>query len=213
MIKLHKFIFNPFQENTYVVWDDETSETIIIDPGCSTKNEEIELENLIEKNNLNVKYLLNTHCHIDHVLGNKFIKDKYNIDYYAPELDLPLLENVTEQAKMFGLNIPPSPLPDKFITEDLILNIGSTLMSFIFTPGHTPGEYCVLFDKENICISGDVLFLEGIGRTDLWGGDYDTLLSSIRQKLFILDDEVTVLPGHGDKTTIANEKNNNPFLK
>jgi hydroxyacylglutathione hydrolase len=213
MIQLHKFIFNPFQENTFLVWHKETRETIIVDPGCSNANEEQELSNYISENRLIVKYLINTHCHIDHVLGNKYIKEKYGCDYYAPQLDIPLLENVVKQAEMFGLQIDPSPLPDQYITEDLKLYIGNSEISFLFTPGHTPGEYCIIFKEDKICISGDVLFLEGIGRTDLWGGDYDTLLRSIRNQLFALDDEYSVFPGHGDKTTIGHEKQNNPFLK
>lgn len=213
MIKLHKFTFNPFQENTYLVWDEETKESMIVDPGCSNELEEKEIVTFLTDNSLNVKYLINTHCHIDHVLGNKFIKEKYSCKFYAPELDIPLLENVVEQAKMFGIKIKPSPLPDEYITEELKLQIGNSEMNFLFTPGHTPGEYCIIFDNEKICISGDVLFLEGIGRTDLWGGDYETLLQSIRNKLFTLNDEYLVYPGHGDKTTIAYEKKHNPFLK
>jgi len=182
MIQLQKFTFNPFQENTYIVWDDETLESIVIDPGCSSSSEEEELIKFVEENSLKIKYLINTHCHIDHVLGNSLIKKK------------------------------SSPLPDIFITEDLILSIGEIYLSFIFTPGHTPGEYCILFDDEKILISGDVLFLEGIGRTDLWGGDYDTLLQSIKSKLLVLSDDYLVYPGHGDKTTIGYEKYNNPFL-
>ncbi len=212
MIKLNKFVFNPFQENTYVVWDQISLEAIIIDPGCSNSIEEEKLSDFISDNNLNPKYLINTHCHIDHVLGNKFVKDKYQIPYYAPELDIPLLDNLIDQAKMFGLDVNRSPLPDDFITENLELKIGDTSFSFIFTPGHTPGEYCILFNEDKICISGDVLFLEGIGRTDLWGGDYETLLESIRNNLFTLDEKFTVYPGHGDETTIGHEKKNNPFL-
>jgi glyoxylase-like metal-dependent hydrolase (beta-lactamase superfamily II) len=212
MIQLQKFTFNPFQENTYIVWDDETLESIVIDPGCSSSSEEEELIKFVEENSLKIKYLINTHCHIDHVLGNSLIKKKYDCEFYAPELDIPLLQNVVEQAQLFGMSISPSPLPDIFITEDLILSIGEIYLSFIFTPGHTPGEYCILFDDEKILISGDVLFLEGIGRTDLWGGDYDTLLQSIKSKLLVLSDDYLVYPGHGDKTTIGYEKYNNPFL-
>ena len=213
MVKLNKFIFNAFQENTYIVWDEDSLDAIIVDPGCSNSDEEIIITNFVKSNNLKIKYLINTHCHIDHVLGNHFIKENYQVPFYAPELDLPLLDNLLDQAKMFGLNVNKSPLPDQYITEDLELKIGNSIFRFIFTPGHTPGEYCILFDEDKICLSGDVLFLEGIGRTDLWGGDYDTLLQSIRNKLFILDDNFIVFPGHGDKTTIAHEKMNNPFLK
>lgn len=213
MLKLHKFTFNPFQENTYLIWDEDTKESMLIDPGCSNEIEENELDSFISNNSLIIKYLINTHCHIDHVLGNKFVKDKYNSNFYASELDIPLLENLVEQAKMFGLSINPSPLPDSYINEQLKLMIGNSEANFLFTPGHTPGEYCIIFEKDNICISGDVLFLEGIGRTDLWGGDYETLLKSIKNKLFNLKNELLVYPGHGDKTTIGYEKLNNPFLK
>jgi glyoxylase-like metal-dependent hydrolase (beta-lactamase superfamily II) len=213
MIEINKFTFNPFQENTYILWDDRTKEAIIVDPGCSTETEESALAQFVETNDLNIKYLINTHCHIDHVFGNLFIKDKYNCDFYAPELDIPLLENVAEQAKMFGMEIKLSPLPDHFITEELRLSLGDSEMKFLFTPGHTPGEYCILFEADNICVSGDVLFLEGIGRTDLWGGDYNTILQSIRNKLFTLDENTAVYPGHGDKTTIGYEIKHNPFLQ
>ena len=213
MVKINKFIFNPFQENTYIVWDEDSLEAIVVDPGCSNNEEEEKISEFIKNKELNIKYLINTHCHIDHILGNKFISDKYNVPFYAPELDLPLLDNLIDQAKMFGLNVNKSPLPDHYITEDLQLEIGKSTFHFIFTPGHTPGEYCILFDEDKICLSGDVLFLEGIGRTDLWGGNYDILLQSIKNKLFSLDESFIVYPGHGDQTTIAHEKKNNPFLK
>ena len=213
MIKLEKFIFNPFQENTYIIWDKNSLEAIIVDPGCSNSLEEEKLSDFISTKSLEVKYLINTHCHIDHVLGNKFVKENYQIPFYAPELDIPLLDNLIEQAKMFGLDIKKSPLPDEYITEDLELKIGESSFRFVFTPGHTPGEYCILFEADKTCISGDVLFLEGIGRTDLWGGDYETLLQSIRTKLFTLDEDYAVFPGHGDETSIGHEKKNNPFLR
>jgi len=213
MIKLEKHIFNPFQENTYIIWDEETLEGIIVDPGCSNQHEEEALTNSIAEKKIIVKYIINTHCHIDHVLGNKFVKEKYGCEFYVPEIDIPLLDNLIKQAEMFGVKAEKSPLPDHYLTEDLKLNIGKSEMRFLFTPGHTAGEYCIIFDADKVCISGDVLFLEGIGRTDLWGGDYNTLLQSIKNKLFTLNDDITVYPGHGDKTTIGHEKINNPFLK
>ena len=213
MIEINKYIFNPFQENTYLIWDSETLDAFVVDPGCSDQKEEMALKEFIQKNDLKMKYLINTHCHIDHIFGNKFIKDTFNVPFYAPELDIPLLTNMPEQAEMFGLNADPSPLPDHYITEDLELMVGSSKMSFLFTPGHTPGEFCIYFASEEICISGDVLFLEGIGRTDLYGGDYDTLISSISDKLFTLPDNTIIYPGHGDKTTIGHEKEHNPFLR
>ncbi len=213
MIHVKKFIFNPFKENTYLVWESLKNESVIIDPGCFTDDEEKEISGFIEDNNLKIKYLINTHCHIDHVLGNSFIKDKYRCDFLSPEKDLPLLHNLVNQAEMFGVSAKRSPEPDNFISEDLQLNLGNNKIDFLFTPGHSPGEYCLLFKNENICISGDVLFYENIGRTDLWGGDHLTLLESISSKLFVLPDETIIYPGHGEKTTIGYEIENNPFLK
>lgn len=174
--------------------------------------EENEIEIFVKSNNLNVKYLVNTHCHIDHILGNAFIKSNYNCEFYAPQLDIPLLEILPQQASMFGLSAPKSPLPQKYISEDLILSIGEIEFKFLFTPGHSPGEFCVYFQDNKICFSGDVLFKESIGRTDLWGGNYQTLIKSISEKLLIMPNEVRLLPGHGEETTIGYEKLNNQFI-
>lgn len=211
-LKLHKFVFSPFMENTYLVWDDANKEAAIIDPGCYNEEERIELEKFIEKNELKVKYLVNTHCHIDHVFGNAFVKNKYNPLFIAPEEDKFLLDNAVEQAKMFAVEMTPSPQPDEFIYDGMSIEIGNITNEFIFTPGHTPGEYSIYFPGDKICITGDVLFYEGIGRTDLWGGNMETLLSSIKTRLFTLPDEVTIFPGHGEMSTIGHEKKNNPFL-
>lgn len=213
MIQIEKFVFNPFSENTYILWDDETKEAIVVDPGCSDEHEENILTEFISTNELDLKYLINTHCHIDHVFGCKFIKEKYNPIFLIPQKDLPLLQNAEKQAEQFGIEIKTPPKPDKFITEDIILNLNQTEIKFLFTPGHTPGEFCLYFENEKILISGDVLFKESIGRTDLWGGDYDTLIESITTKLLVLPNDVKVYSGHGEETTIGYEKEFNPFLK
>jgi len=212
MIKIKNFTFNLFAENTLVVWDDKTLESAIIDPGSSNSAEEKILEEFIIKNKLKVKYLINTHCHIDHILGCRFVKEKYNPVYLAPELDLPLLKNAQKQADAFDIIMEDPPLPDQFINEESIINLGDSVGKFIFTPGHSPGEFCIYFKEEKLCITGDVLFNEGIGRTDLWGGDYKTLIDSIESKLFKLPDDVKIYPGHGETSTIGHEKFNNPFL-
>lgn len=211
-LNLHKFVFSPFMENTFVVWDEITKETAIVDPGCYNEEERIELEKFIEKNELKIKYLVNTHCHIDHIFGNAFVKEKYNPKYIAPEEDLFLLSKAIDQAKMFAVEMSPSPEPDEFIFDGMSIELGSVKNEFIFTPGHTPGEYSIYFPSDKICITGDVLFREGIGRTDLWGGNMEVLLSSIKTRLFTLPDDVTIYPGHGEKSTIGHEKKNNPFL-
>ncbi len=212
MVKVKVFTFNLFSENTVVLWDDETKEAAIFDPGTSTKDEENSLNDFISSENLNVKFLINTHCHIDHILGCKFVKDKYNPAYYAPENDIPLLEHAQEQAKMFDIILDEPPKPDNLITETTQLSLGNSILKFLFTPGHTPGEYCIYLEKEKICVTGDVLFNESIGRTDLWGGNYNTLIDSIEKKLLVLPDEVVIYPGHGESSTIGYEKQNNPFL-
>ena len=212
MIQVKVFTFNLFSENTLVLWENDSKESAIIDPGTSTKAEENILKEFVSSNNLNIKYLINTHCHIDHILGCKFIKDNYNPKYFVPENDLVLLNNAEQQAQMFDISLEIPPSPDEFITEELILFLGKSEVKFLFTPGHTAGEYCLYLEKEKICITGDVLFKESIGRTDLWGGDYNTLIQSIQSKLFVLPDEVVIYPGHGDISTIGYEKQYNPFL-
>jgi hydroxyacylglutathione hydrolase len=213
LIKIQKFTFNLFSENTFVLWDDEFKESVIIDPGCCDQSEERELSEFITDNDLTVKYLINTHCHIDHILGCEFVKQKFNPTYYAPELDLPLLQNATMQASFVGMDFSISILPDDYLSEDKKLNIGKSEISFLFTPGHTPGEYCIYIQNINACITGDVLFHDSIGRTDLWGGNYEMLIKSINEKLLSLPDETIIYPGHGESSTIDREKKSNPYLK
>jgi glyoxylase-like metal-dependent hydrolase (beta-lactamase superfamily II) len=212
MIKIKGFTFNLFSENTFILWDDDTKEASIVDPGMSSSEEERILEDFISSNELSIGYMINTHCHIDHILGCNFIKEKYNPTYYVPEKDLVLLENAKQQAQIFGLSLEQPLQPDQFITEKTELTLGKSKITFLYTPGHTAGEYCLYLEKEKFCITGDVLFKEGIGRTDLWGGDYDMLINSIETKLFTMPDDVIIYPGHGDTSTISHEKQYNPFL-
>ena len=212
MIRVEQFTFNPFSENTFILWDDETTDASVIDPGMSTLDEQQTLTDFIQKQKLNIKYLINTHCHIDHILGCKFVKEKYNPVYYAPEKDLVLLDNATRQAEMFDIIFENPPKPDMLISDESEIYLGQSKIKFLFTPGHTPGEYCLYLDKEKICFTGDVLFKEGIGRTDLWGGDYITLMNSIESKLLSLPDDVKIYPGHGEPSSIGHEKQYNPFF-
>ena len=206
MIQIQKFTFNLFSENTFVLWDDDSKECAIVDPGCSNNSEETELKNFVINSNLNVKYLINTHCHIDHILGCEFVKEKFNPIYYAPELDIPLLQNAKNQASFVGIDFSISIRPDEFITEDKVLYLGISKLSFLFTPGHTPGEYCIYIPDIHTCITGDVLFYDSIGRTDLWGGNYDVLIQSIRLKLLTLPGETKIFPGHGESSNIEREE-------
>ncbi|MFZ1519914.1 MAG: MBL fold metallo-hydrolase [Ignavibacteriaceae bacterium] len=212
MIQIQKFTFNFFSENTFVLWDDEFNESAIVDPGCSDSDEEYEFESFIIDNNLKVKYLINTHCHIDHILGCEFVKKKYNPIYFAPELDLPLIENAKMHASFVGMDFSTSIKPDEFLSEEKKLSLGKSELIFLFTPGHTPGEFCIYIPDIKSCITGDVLFNDSIGRTDLWGGNYDTIIKSINEKLLTLPDETKIFPGHGESSTIGSEKKYNPFL-
>lgn len=211
-MKVKSFVFSPFDENTYIIYDEASKEAAIIDPGCYAPNEEIELAEFVDEEQLIVKYLINTHCHLDHIFGNNFVKSKYNPQYLIPQKDLFLLENAPKMGSAFGIEMEEVSTPDGFYDENSVITLGVTEIKPLFTPGHTPGEYCLYIKSEGICIAGDVLFEQGIGRTDLWGGDHEILINSIRTKLLALPDETVVYPGHGNNTTIGNEKRFNPFL-
>ncbi len=207
------FTFNPFQENTYVLHD-ETKECVIIDPGCLTDVEKLELSTFIEKEGLKPVRLINTHCHVDHVFGNHFISKKYNLELEIHEGELPVLKAVPQISMMYGIPFnDPLSKPGRFIEEGELIEFGNTKLQSIFTPGHSPASLSFYNEAAGYLIAGDVLFYGSIGRTDLPGGDFNTLISSIKDKLFPLGDEVVVYPGHGPKTTIGFEKQNNPFLR
>ena len=211
-MKIKSFTFNPFQENTFVVYDN-TKECLIIDPGCYSENERTELRTFIMSEELKPVKLINTHCHIDHVLGNKFVSELWDLELYMHKEDLPVLENVKDISGFFGFeNYERSPSPKHFLAQGDTLNFGDSSFDILFTPGHAPGHICLLSKKDGFIIAGDVLFNGSIGRTDLPGGDYDTLIKSIKTKLLPLDENTIVYCGHGPSTSIGKEKMNNPFL-
>lgn len=212
MISIKSFTFNPFQENTYIAFD-ESKECMIVDPGCYDKTENTILKNFIEQHNLKPVALVNTHCHLDHIFGNSFVADTYNLSPIIHQDDLPMLEYAPLAARTYGVNLNTLPKVKKFIEETDIIKFGNSKFNVIFTPGHSPGHICLVNNEENIILSADVLFNLSIGRTDLPMGDYDTLLKSIKEKLLILDDKMVVYPGHGPSTTIGFERQNNPFIK
>jgi len=212
MTLVAKFALNPFQENTYLVYDD-TKECIIIDPGCFTPSEKKVIADFISKNKLKPVRLLNTHCHLDHVFGNKFIADTYQLDLEIHEGELPVLEAVPRMCEAYGVPYTEhSPIPEKFIKEGDTVSFGNTQLQTLFTPGHSPASISFYCAEAKFIIAGDVLFHGSIGRTDLPGGNHDTLINSIRTQLFPLDDDVKVYSGHGPETTIGYEKATNPFL-
>lgn len=209
-MNVESFVFNPFQENTYVLYD-ETKECVVIDPGCNEPEEKHELTSFIESNDLKVKLLLNTHCHVDHVLGNDFVKEKYKVDFLIHTSDLPVLKAVKAYAPSYGFFNYREAEPDRFMKEGDLISFGNQKLSVLFVPGHSPGHVAFYNEKSKTVIAGDVLFYNSIGRTDMPGGDYDTLIASIHEKLFTLPDDVTVFPGHGPETSIGFEKKTNPF--
>ena len=211
MVTIQAFTFNPFEENTYILFD-ETKECIIIDPGCSNDEERKELVDFIKEEELKPVRLLNTHCHIDHVLGNSFIANKYNLGLEIHEEDLQILHSLPQVSHLYGLNAEQSVEPSVFLNEGDRIKFGNATLDILFTPGHSPGSICFVSHADKFIIGGDVLFYGSIGRTDLPGGDHETLLNSIRTKLFVLEDEFAVFSGHGQETNIGFEKKNNPFL-
>ena len=213
MAKVESFTFNPFQENTYLVYD-ETGECLIFDPGCSNKQEEAQLLTFIEEKKLRPVRLINTHCHIDHILGNAFIANEFDLGLEIHQEELQVLNQGPVVADMYGIGYTKhSPPPSRFIEVGELIEFGQTKLSALFTPGHSPASLSFYCSEDNFLIAGDVLFYQSIGRTDLPGGDFDTLADSIRTQIYSLPDAVIVYPGHGPKTRVGYEKMNNPFVK
>ena len=211
-MNIQTFTFNPFQENTYVLYDN-TKECIIIDPGCYTREEEALLANFINKNQLNPVKLINTHCHIDHILGNKFVCKKWNINLFTHKEELDLLEASEEISKMYGFeDYNLSPMPKKYLYAGQKIKFGEISLEILFCPGHSPGHICLFCKKNNILIAGDVIFKGSIGRTDLPGGDYKVLLESINKEIICLPNETQIYSGHGPSTVLSEEKKHNPFI-
>lgn len=211
MLYLKSFCFNPFQQNTYLIFNDE-GHAFIVDPGNSNSSENNVLKQFIEEKQIKPIRLLLTHAHIDHVLGNKFVFDTYGLLPEVHKEDLFFIDRMKETAAMYGVPCDESPKPENFIEANQKFLLGNYLFETLYTPGHSPGSVS-FYNKENkLLLSGDVLFQNSIGRTDLPGGNHETLLKSIREKLFVLDDDVKVYSGHGPSTTIGYEKRNNPFL-
>lgn len=212
MANVAKLTFNDFQENTFIVYD-ETGECVIFDPGCFRKYEEEELVQTIKELGLKPVRLINTHCHLDHVFGNKFVADHFGLGLEIHRGELPVLEAVPQVCLMYGLPpATPSPTPSRFIEEGEVIEFGDTKLEVLFTPGHSPASISFYCRESGFIIAGDVLFYGSIGRTDLPGGDFNTLISSIKEKILVLPDDTVVYPGHGPKTTVAFERENNPFL-
>ncbi len=210
MIKLHMFTFSPIQENTYLLWN-EKGETIIIDPGCYFTAEQETLQQFIENNGLKPVQLINTHCHLDHIFGNKWVAKKWGLELYIHPDEERMLQLAPASGLMYGLTVDNYKGPLHFLKDNDVLKLGDDELKIILVPGHSPGHICLYSEAQNFLIGGDVLFLESIGRTDLPGGNYEQLLQNIRERLYVLPGTTIVYPGHGPHTTIAHEQKFNPY--
>ena len=211
MIQIARFTFNPLGENTYLLWDD-TKECIIVDAGNSTSREHAALDKVIADGGLKPLMAVNTHGHFDHALGIGYIKEHYNIPFALHSDDNFLIDSADLSASVFGLLAKDIPAADIDLKGQESISFGNSTLQLIHTPGHTPGHIC-LYDKEGgVLLTGDTLFRESIGRTDLPGGDYSWIMRSIIDKIIPLGDEVKILPGHGESSTIGHESLYNPFV-
>ncbi|MDR2859374.1 MAG: MBL fold metallo-hydrolase [Mediterranea sp.] len=212
-MKIKIFEFNMFPVNTYVLWDD-TKEAAIIDCGCLYEKEKQTLKEYITSNKLTVKHLLNTHLHLDHIFGNTFVVQTFGVQPEACQADEFWLEESVKQSRMLGFNWHEAPAPiGKYLKDGDTVSFGNTLLEAIHVPGHSPGSLVYYCKAHNCMFAGDVLFRGTIGRTDLMGGNFDTLVEGIRTRLLTLPPDTTVYPGHGAQTTIQNETMENPFFK
>jgi hydroxyacylglutathione hydrolase len=212
MLTVKVFSFNPVEENTYILYN-EKKQCCIIDPGCYFPEEEKELKEFIDKNALGPILLLNTHCHLDHVFGNKFVYDTWGLKLHIHEKEKQMLELAPASGEMWQLPFENYKGELIFINENTDISIGDDKIETRFVPGHSPGHVCFYVEADDFAISGDVLFNGSIGRTDLPGADFHTLITSIQTQLFTLSDDTKIYPGHGPMTTIGFEKMNNPFVK
>ncbi len=207
-----RFTFNPVQENTYILYN-ENNECIIIDPGCYFDSEKEEFTTFIKNHKLEPKLLLNTHCHLDHVFGNKFIAEEYKLTLNTHLLEKEILELAPASGLMFNLPFDNYQGDVIYLKEGDVISLGDDELEVIHAPGHSPGSVCFYCEKQNFLIGGDVLFQNSIGRTDLPYGNHEALIKNIKEKLFKLPPDVTVYPGHGPETTIGSEFEENPYLQ
>ncbi len=211
MISIKIFEFNPLMVNAFILFD-ETKECILIDPSCYEEHEKKELSEFIEENELRPVMILNTHAHFDHIMGNKYCREKYNIKIGLNENDLFLYKGSSDSAQLFGMSVDDQPNPDFYVNDKELIKFGNSEITAFLSPGHSPGSLVFGNTEQKIIISGDVLFRGSVGRTDLPGGNMSTLIESINKNLMILPDDTKVFPGHGPETNIGFERKMNPFI-
>jgi hydroxyacylglutathione hydrolase len=211
MIQIKKFTFNPVGVNAYLLWD-ETKEAVLIDPACSNSAEERTLSSFVEENNLKIIHLLNTHGHFDHLMGNSFAGDKWNLTSRIHPGDLSMVSQARQHAMFFGITMV-NPNEAQSLDQQEEIAFGNSVLKVIHVPGHSPGSVAYHCEVAKFLVVGDILFEGSVGRTDLPGGNHALLITGIKEKLLTLDDSTRVFSGHGNETTIGEERRFNPFLK
>jgi hydroxyacylglutathione hydrolase len=212
MLNIKSFEFNPFQENTYILYN-EFNECIIIDPGCYFDAEKDEMVAFINEQKIKPTLLLNTHCHLDHIFGNKFISEKYDLDLHIHEMEKPVLDFAPASGLMYSVPFDNYSGKINYLTPGEPIKFGADELDVLFTPGHSPGSVSFYSRKNNFVVSGDALFKNSVGRSDLPGGNHDVLIKSIKEKLLTLPDDTLVYSGHGPVTTVGDERRDNGFLR
>ena len=213
MLKITRFVLNPFQENTYIVYDEQSKDAVIVDPGMYYEEENKAVESFISDNGLRLTAVINTHMHLDHCFGAKFLHDKYGVGVSAHASDAPLGQSLPEQCRRFGINNCKEGLDiARPLADGDTICIGDSVLNVIHIPGHSPGGIALYCPRQKFVIVGDSLFKGSIGRTDLEGGNQEVLVRAIRKGLLTLPDDTVVLSGHGEPTTIGQERMSNPFL-
>lgn len=213
MLKIKPLVFNPFDETTYIVYNPDTLDAIVIDPGMGTREELDDFDRFISERGLKIQGIVNTHLHLDHCFGANYVKDKYGVPVGAHVADAFLGNNIDDQARKFGIRLKGREVMiDSPLADGDTISIGDDKLEVIHTPGHSPGGICLYSREGKFLIAGDTLFAGSIGRTDLPGGNHSHLINSVRTKLFSLPEDTLVLPGHGPTTTIGQEKHSNPFF-
>ena len=212
MLHVQCFTFNTFEENTYVIYDD-TKVCAIIDPGCYEQHEQETLRAFIEEHALKVTHLINTHAHIDHVAGNKYVQATYDVPLALHQQEIPILQAADQYATTYGFTAYQPIDVEKLLAVGDTIQLGEESLSVLHVPGHSPGHIALYSQQAKLCLCGDVLFKNSIGRTDLPGGNHTHLLQSIHEQLFLLENETVIYSGHGPTTTIGEEKKNNIFCQ
>lgn len=210
-MKIHKFTFNPIEENTYLLFD-KSGSCIIVDAGCYTRGEQEELASFINNNALKPEKIINTHGHFDHLLGNSFCREKYHIPFYIHKDDVDMVAGAEKMANFFGISLNPVCPPDSLLKEGDKITLGESFLEVIHLPGHSPGGIAFYNKEQNFLLSGDSLFRGSIGRTDFPGGNENSLIKAIKEKIMVLPEETIIYTGHGPETTVKIEKQTNQFF-